>query len=61
MDDMRPHSYGVITALFAIAMVTMPMRIWVRGIALPAFGWDDWMMASMVVRLRCSQRTTYAG
>ena len=48
---MRPLSYGVITALFAITMITIPIRIWVRGVTLQAFSWDDWMMASMLVRL----------
>lgn len=50
MDDLRPLSHAIISVLFVIALVTIPMRIWVRGIAMKSFGWDDWMMASMIVR-----------
>jgi hypothetical protein len=57
MDDLRPLSHAIISVLFVIALVTIPMRIWVRGFAMKSFGWDDWMMASMIVGatgvLRC--------
>ncbi|KAM0293681.1 hypothetical protein ACHAPM_011565 [Fusarium culmorum] len=59
MNDMRPLSYGIITTLFSIAMVTIPMRIWVRKIALQAFGWDDWMMTSMVIFFPIQQALLY--
>lgn len=50
MEDLRPLCYGVISALFAIAMITILMRIWVRGFTMRCFGWDDWAMASQLVR-----------
>ncbi|PCD20118.1 hypothetical protein FGRA07_11786 [Fusarium graminearum] len=59
MNDMRPLSYGIITTLFSIAMVTIPMRIWVRKIALQAFSWDDWMMTSMVIFFPIQQALLY--
>ncbi|KAG9254481.1 uncharacterized protein F5Z01DRAFT_107874 [Emericellopsis atlantica] len=59
MDDMRPLAYGVITALFPIAMITIPMRIWVRGVALQALSWDDWMMASMLIFFPTQQAILY--
>ncbi|GKU12708.1 unnamed protein product [Fusarium langsethiae] len=59
MNDMRPLSYGIITTLFSIAMVTIPMRIWVRKIALQAFSWDDWMMTSMVIFFPMQQALLY--
>ncbi|KAL3584537.1 hypothetical protein FPOAC2_13999 [Fusarium poae] len=59
MNDKRPLSYGIITTLFSIAMVTILMRIWVRKIALQAFSWDDWMMASMVIFFPMQQALLY--
>lgn len=50
MEDLRPLSYAIITILFVITLITIPMRIWVRGFAMKTFGWDDWLMASMIVR-----------
>jgi hypothetical protein len=49
MEDLRPLAYGVITTLFVISIVTIVMRIYVRGYTMMAFNWDDWAMSSMLV------------
>lgn len=51
MEDLRPLSYGVITALFSLATITILMRIYVRWYTMNAFGWDDLAMSSMLVRM----------
>lgn len=50
MDDLRPLTYAIISVLFPITLITIPMRIWVRAVSMKSFGWDDWTMASMIVR-----------
>lgn len=59
MEDLRPLSYGITTALFVIALITIPMRIWVRGFTMRSFGWDDWMMTSMLVFFPTQQGLLY--
>ncbi|KAF5021006.1 hypothetical protein F66182_6937 [Fusarium sp. NRRL 66182] len=48
MDDLRPLSYGVISPLFAIGTASILMRVYVRGVAMRAFYWDDWAMTAML-------------
>lgn len=50
MEDLRPLSYIIISLLYILAMITIVMRIWVRGYSMKSFGWDDWAMASLLVR-----------
>lgn len=49
MEDLRPLSYIIISLLYILAMITIVMRIWVRGYSMKSFGWDDWAMASLLV------------
>lgn len=51
MADLRLLSYIFISLLYVIAMVTIVMRIWVRGFSMKSFGWDDWAMSSLLVRV----------
>lgn len=59
MNDLRPLTYAVTTVLFIITLVTIPMRIWVRAIAMKSFGYDDWLMSSMIIFFPCQQAMLY--
>ncbi|CAG9957042.1 unnamed protein product [Clonostachys rosea f. rosea IK726] len=49
MNDMRPLAHTIISILFVVTYITIPMRIWVRGVSMKSFGWDDWVMTSMLI------------
>ena len=61
METLQPLSYAVITVLFIIAMITIVMRIWVRGFCLQSFGLDDWAMSSQLVRFQSHDCATRFG
>lgn len=54
---MRPLAHTIISILFVVTYITIPMRIWVRGVSMKSFGWDDWVMTSMLVRIDTGSRT----
>ncbi|OPB45646.1 hypothetical protein A0O28_0078560 [Trichoderma guizhouense] len=40
-------------------MITIVMRIWVRGCSMKSFGWDDWAMASLLIFFSFQQALLY--
>ncbi|KAL7782340.1 hypothetical protein V8C43DRAFT_296088 [Trichoderma afarasin] len=59
MEDLRPLSYIIISLLYILAMITIAMRIWVRGYSMKSFGWDDWAMASLLIFFSFQQALLY--
>lgn len=49
MEDLRVFSYVLISILYTISTTTILMRIYVRGLTMRSFWWDDWVMTAMLV------------
>lgn len=54
MEDLRGFSYVLISILYGLSTTTILMRIYVRGLTMRSFWWDDWLMTAMMVS--CSGR-----
>lgn len=62
MEDLRVFSYVLISILYTISTTTILMRIYVRGLTMRSFWWDDWMMTAMMVSSNgCGIVTTEIG
>ncbi|KAI3401818.1 hypothetical protein diail_8196 [Diaporthe ilicicola] len=48
MEDLQNFSYVVISILYGLSTTTIVMRIYVRGLAMRIFWWDDWVMTAML-------------
>lgn len=51
MEDLRVFSYVLISILYGISTTTILMRVYVRGLTMRSFWWDDWLMTAMMVSL----------
>lgn len=51
MEDLRVFSYVLISILYGISATTILMRVYVRGLTMRSFWWDDWLMTAMMVSL----------
>ena len=49
MEDLRVFSCVLISILYIFSTTTILMRIYVRGLTMRSFWWDDWVMTAMVV------------
>lgn len=49
MEDLRVFSYVLISVLYGISTTTILMRVYVRGLTMRSFWWDDWLMTAMLV------------
>lgn len=49
MEDLRVFSYVLISILYGISTTTILMRVYVRGLTMRSFWWDDWLMTAMMV------------
>lgn len=49
MEDLRVFSYVPISVLYATSTTTILMRIYVRGLTMRSFWWDDWVMTGILL------------
>jgi len=41
---------GVASAFIALSWLAVSLRVYVRGVMIRSFGWDDWLMLVALVR-----------
>ncbi|KAG6365789.1 hypothetical protein INS49_007400 [Diaporthe citri] len=59
MEDLRIFSYVLTSILFTISTTTILMRIYVRGLTMRSFWWDDWVMTAMLFFNTAQQVISY--
>jgi hypothetical protein len=47
--DLQPASYAIVNILFVIGTISILLRCYSRASIVRQFGWDDWIMAAILV------------
>lgn len=49
--NLQTVCYPLANILFALGTISILLRIYSRAVIVKSFGWDDWAMTSILVRL----------